>query len=226
MDWQRLTYQPVATFELRPSNTTKTGGKTLLCPTPYTIKMALLDKAIRLNGLDWAVAQFPMIRDLEVWLRPPDQVAVNRTFQKILRPGKGAAWISTIAMREFCMQAGTLEIALGIPTEADVLRDEIRLLASAINYFGQRGSFAQLVDHRADDGPPLGFVDVNGPPQGLQMGYLQRMDNMAPDATFDDVSAFNPRGKGGRVAYNVVFPYRLLAHASNHTVWAWEGENI
>jgi hypothetical protein len=222
MAWHVLHYQPVATFELRPSNTTKTGGKTLLCPTPYTIKMALLDRAIRINGLAWGQDAFPVIRDLAVWLRLPDQVAVNRTFQKILRPGKGASWIPTIAMREFCVQAGTLQIALGVPEVHETFGDDLRLLASAINYFGQRGSFVQLIDHLQTDAPPPGFVDATQPTPGLQMGFLQRMDDMAPDVTFDDVSAFNPRAKGGRVAYNVVFPYHVLAHAANHTVWHWK----
>jgi len=220
MPWLVLEYAPVATFELRPSNTTKTGGKTLLCPTPYTIKMALLDRMIRYYGLDYGRDAFPVIRDLGVWLRPPEAVAINRTFQKILRPPfKNSAWTSTIAMREFCVQAGTLGIALSLP--GDDLLSALTEMATAINYFGQRGSFYQIESGYESDGPPAGYVDATGPTQTRLMGFLQRMDDMHPEATFDDVSAFNPRSKGGRVAYNVVFPYRLVANASNHTVWRW-----
>jgi hypothetical protein len=85
--WLYLDYEPVSAFGLRPSNTTSSGGKSLVCPTPYAIKMALLDRLIRLRGLDTVQALFPQVRDLPIHIRLPLAVAVNRTFQKVLRLG-------------------------------------------------------------------------------------------------------------------------------------------
>lgn len=212
-------FEPVATFELRPSNTTKTGGKTLICPTPYAVRMALLDRMIRSGGLDYGRERFPIIRDMGLAMQPPYVIAVNRTFQKILRPPfSEQGWTSTIAMREFCVPAGMLRIAFDVPA---AFAPELASAAAAVNYFGQRGSFFQLVEVVEAPAIPADFVDITRPTAALQLGYLQRMDDMQPDATFEDVNTFNPRSKGGRRSYNVVFPYRLDHSAANHSVWRW-----
>jgi len=220
-----LTYEPIATFELRPSNTTKTGGKTLLCPTPYAIKMAFLDRMIRNNGIVYGESKFSDIRDLTIYLRPPAQVAVNRTFQKILRPPKSAkkdpGWIETIAMREFCIQAGTLKLALMTAIDDLAWERELIETATAINYFGQKGSFYQLVDYQMNPESLDGFVNLSEEVQGMTLGFLQRMDDMQADATFADVNVFQ-KSSGGRKSYNVVLPYRLHHNGFNHTVWRLE----
>lgn len=214
-----LSYQPISTFELRPSNTTKTGGKTLLVPTPYTLKMAFLDRLIRYYGLETGIEQFPVLRDMTVYIHPPQAQAVNRTFQKILRPDAGAKWKETIAMREFCVQAGTLDFVLDFK-EADTR--PYAEVAAAINYFGQRGSFYQLVAYDAHaQTVPADYVNLSEASalNTLKLGFLQRMDDMVSDARFEDVSAFNPKSKGGRRSYNVILPYRIVHNGFNHTVW-------
>ena len=52
--WVLATYQPTTFFSLKPSNATSSGGKTLLTPTPYAIKMGLLDAAIRTEGISYS----------------------------------------------------------------------------------------------------------------------------------------------------------------------------
>jgi len=217
-----LTYEPISTFELRPSNTTKTGGKTLLSPTPYAIKMAFLDRMIRNNGIDYGEARFPQVRDLSIHVRLPQMVAVNRTFQKILRPKGKGEWNETIAMREFCIQAGSLDIALvTVDEDAEFMR-ELLETATAINYFGQKGSFYQFINYKDQPDHLDDFVNLSQVVQGLQMGFLQRMDDMQSTATMDDVNVYHPKSKGGRISYNVVFPYKLDHNGFNHTVWRLE----
>ena len=221
MMWIKLAWEPVTTFELRPSNTTKTGGKSLLVPTPYALRMAMLDRLIRLRGLQFGKDIFPIVRDAGILMHPPLAMAVNRTFQKILRPPfKNGEWTSTIAMREFCQQVGWLEIILAVPDDA---ADDLVAAAIGINYFGQRGSFYQLVQCEEADHVPESFIDVTQPSANFGPGYLQRMDDMLPEATFDDVNVYNPRAKGGRHSYNVILPYQLAHHAANHTVWERNG---
>lgn len=48
--WVSAEYEATALFTLKPALATSSGGKTLLVPTPYSIKMALLDVACRLEG--------------------------------------------------------------------------------------------------------------------------------------------------------------------------------
>jgi hypothetical protein len=232
--WCYLDFEPAAAFSLRPSNTTANGGKSLVCPTPYAIKMALLDRLIRLRGLESMEVLFPVVRDKVIYLRPPLATAVNRTFQKVLRSwdGKLGEWTPTIAQREFCIQAGTLGLAL--EANPDDFADTAILEAfTAINYFGRRGSFLQLVRLAwmdMDTAPEYqpGYINLCQP-SGRMMagGFLQRMDNMRADAQFEDVSIFNSsspgsssRGDGGRVSYTVILPYQLREHGFNHTVYA------
>lgn len=225
--WLYINYEPVSAFGLRPSNTTSTGGKSLVCPTPYAIKMALLDRLIRLEGVDAAESLFPQIRDLVIHIRPPMAVSVNRTFQKVLRTWDAkSGWTSTIAQYEYCFHTGLLTLAV----ECDATMVGTLLLGfSAINYFGRRGSFMQFVEYRESDNVPdprTGFVNASrSASPSIGIGFLQRMDDMRLDAVFNDVSIMNPKASGGRTSYTVIFPYRLHYHGFNHTVYELNGSS-
>lgn len=220
--WMYIDYEPVAAFGLRPSNTTSNGGKSLIGPTPYAIKMALLDRIIRLRGLALGEALFPILRDSPIFFRLPLAVSVNRTFQKVLRDydSKTRQWTSTIAQREFVFYAGRFSLALSTPKS-----EAISLMLegfAAINYFGRRGSFFQMVDYATSEDDPRtlsGFINASQPSLGSTLGFLQRMDDMEADAVFADVSTFNPKANGARRSYTVVFPYILDHHGMNHTIY-------
>jgi hypothetical protein len=66
------------------STATASGGKTLLAPTPYALKMALLDVACRYLEVQEAEKHWEDIRDLKVALLPRRAVVKN-LFQKVLR---------------------------------------------------------------------------------------------------------------------------------------------
>lgn len=220
MAWLMLDYEPLSPFILRPSNATSTGGKSLVAPTPYAIKMGLLDRLIRHRGLAEAQARFPLVRDLTLYLRVPLAVAVNRTFQKILRGYTAEGWGSTIVQIEFCVFTGVMSLAVPLPddsAQAELLVESF----STINYFGRRGGFMQLQRWGVGDAEPSAdFVNLCQPNAALVVrGFLQRMDDMEAKARFEDVSIFNPKAKGGRRVYNVVFPYQLAYHGSNHTIY-------
>src|ERR1700736_2638012 len=84
--WIVARYLPVAPFSLKPAAATSSGGKTLLVPTPYAIKMALLDVAIRSLGLASGERLFPILRDLSISLQMPQDLVVIKGFSKIRRP--------------------------------------------------------------------------------------------------------------------------------------------
>ena len=81
-------YLPVTLFSLKPAEATSTGGKTLLVVTPYAVKMALLDAAIRTQGVSAGEQLFPALRDLSVALAPPENMVVIKTFGKSWRPAE------------------------------------------------------------------------------------------------------------------------------------------
>lgn len=223
--WVVLDYEPVAIFGLRPSNTTSSGGKSLLVPTPYAIKMALIDRALRHLGQEQGRMLFPYIRDCRVFVQAPQAVAVTRSFQKVLRPNtkKGEVWTSTIAQREYVVYGGTMRLALN--TDNREFADVLIQVASMVNYFGRKGSFFQLIDARVEDMITDEYVDLGSAADlaGLrQMGLLQRMDDMRADATFDEISTLSKKGNkddGGRISYTVILPYQLMHNGHNYTVY-------
>ncbi|NUQ05475.1 MAG: hypothetical protein HUU31_16420 [Anaerolineae bacterium] len=221
--WRYVDYLPVTAFGLRPSNTTASGGKSLICPTPYAIKMALLDRLLRADGEGAGRALFPLIRDLALYIRVPDVVAVNRTFQKVLRPSskKDELWTRTIAQREFCFHGGVMTFAMPV-SEIAGAEERLSRLFAEVGYFGRRGSFFQWAGETWRDAPPgERFVEASrGARMGLSPGFLQRMDDMLPEATFDDISVFNSKAKGARTSYTVVYPYVLKSHGAGYTVYA------
>jgi hypothetical protein len=219
--WLYVEYEPVTAFGLRPSNTTSNGGKSLVCPTPYAVKMGLLDRVIREQGLSVGQQLFTRVRDLACYVALPQATAVNRTFQRVLRPEKGGQLYETIAQREYCFATGKLELAFELDDEqfAALL---VRAF-SMVNYFGRKGSFMQWVGYQwLATPPPPAFINASQPSAGLQWGFLQRMDDLLPTATFEEISTFNPRASGGRRSYTVIFPYKLAYHGTNHTVYEVE----
>lgn len=217
-------YEPITAFGLRPSNSTSSGGKSLLIPTPYAVKMALLDRLIRYEGEADGKTTFASIRDLTIYLGLPEYVAVNRSFQKVLRPD-GKLWKETIVQREYCFHSGRFELVLA--TISEHLAERLPSLLSAVNYFGRKGGFMQLVAvHVNSDGTveEEGYVNLCRPAD-LKLpllGILQRMDDMQEDATFEDVSVLSPQkasSNGGRRQYNIALPYEIWHHGFHGTIY-------
>ena len=85
MAWLEAIYEPTTLFSLRPSWATSSGGKSLLLPSPYAVKMAVLDVALRTSGLAKAEKEWPWIRDLSLGIQLPSQIVVTNLFVKVLR---------------------------------------------------------------------------------------------------------------------------------------------
>ena len=185
--WVIAVFHQVSLFSLKPSDVTSTGGRSLLIPTPFSIKMALLDVALRNYGVRAGATHFSQLRDLTIAMSPPQQIIVNNCFvriQKLRRPksyqgGKNRAddesevemeqeaddegkepYIHSVAFREYVQYSGPLGLALQVETQQAA--EQLALLWPQVNYFGKRGSFFQI------DGPP---VIQNYLP--IQQGYLR-----------------------------------------------------
>ncbi len=172
--WTVVRYLPVAPFSLKPAAATSSGGKTLLVVSPYAIKMALLDVAIRSFGLEAGERWFPQIRALEIAVDLPQDILVFSAFSKIRRPvefkdaqkkeetreefetrrreriaemiEKGNyPFYSTISFREYVQYREALSIAISAPNGAELPIAFVSLLMG-INYFGRRGGFVQVME--------------------------------------------------------------------------------
>ena len=220
--WLIAEYQPTALFSLKPAWATSSGGKSLLVPTPYAIKMALLDAACRTAGVAVAEQAWPWLRDLTVALRPPQRVVVTNLFTKILKPRRTMAKQGTqhagplgktIGFREYIYLDGLLGIALS-GEDGDRLCLQDWLLQ--VNYLGKRGGFVQIsaLPVMAET-LPAGFIVVDGDRSRAfpADGIIQQLDDCDASLTFEKANIYSGKhiklGKE-RVLHHVVLPYRLV----------------
>src|SRR5713101_1113847 len=232
--WYQASYLPVSLFSLRQSLSTSSGAKTLLVPTPFALKTALLDAAIRVLGKEQATLLFPTIRDVQIALRLPRQLVVINSFLKIVRPNKngpsddlGSGLItplgSTIAFREFVSYDGAFELALS-NSRCDALPTEMIQLFAQINYFGKRGSFVQLAEtprliDQLDEGWTLLTAEQR---LFIADGTVQMLDDFGPSITFERADITSDvritLGKD-RVQRPIVLPCRLVRSSRGYTLY-------
>ncbi len=250
--WLIAEYRPAALFSLKIGVATSTGAKTLFLPTPFAIRTAFLDAAIRTRGIEAGAGIFDAIKSLRLAARPPERVVVTNLFAKVLKPkrsdtkkGEGAedgdeaestgAMQKSIAFREYAHLDGTLTLAFA--GEATAL-NIIGALAPQVNYFGKRGSFFQLASlphhvealpgefTRLDEG--LGFENgqvTYGSSGAFPLGVIQLMDDWGEDLTLDKVNIYsdaNIRIPKDRVRRSVIFPYRLTRSSRGFSYYEWE----
>ncbi len=230
--WLIAEYEASALFSLKLSSATASGGKTLLVPTPFAVKMALLDAACRVRGLTAAREEWPQIRDLQVAFRPPTRALVTNLFQKVLRPRRNTAnpdspdagpFQKTIGYREYAQWVGALGVALGL--RHDEFADALADLLLNINYLGRRGGFVQLLPPvRRVDAPPHDFVVATEPQAAFTVdGTMQILDDCGPDVTFDQVSVYTrERVRAGkdRIVHHIVLPnYRLTRSSKSFSLY-------
>ena len=236
--WIVARYLPVAPFSLKPAAATSSGGKTLLAPTPYAIKMALLDVAIRTKGIEQGERIFPFLRDLSVAVALPDDLVVIKGFSKIQRPLKDKGdeqkaseaqarghWPMqpTIAYREYVYYRDAFQLAF-TSQDGTMLEQELAQLLLGINYFGKRGGFVQILERPyLTEGLPEGqFFELT--PDGLRSfhtgGTLQVLDDCDRSLTFQRANIYSDErityGKE-RIPRHVVFPYQLTRSSKSYS---------
>lgn len=78
-----VVYKPTTLFSLKRSEATNSAGKSLISPSPYSIKMALLNAIITYDSLEVGKKHFPLIRDLSISFSLPPEIVVNNFMIKI-----------------------------------------------------------------------------------------------------------------------------------------------
>ena len=218
MPWLIATYQPVGLFSLKHGEATSTGGKSLLIPTPFALRTALVDAALRLEGVDRAEEVFHLVKGLELAFRPPTRAAVSALFVKVLKPerpgsGKARFFQKTIAFREFVHWWGDLGLAFGGSEEA---LKAVAAWLPHITYLGKRGGFVQLTAPPTQaDALPEGFYPLEPVAlrQGFPLGLIQRVDEWGEALTWSKLNVYSAEKiKVGRdrVRFDVATPYALL----------------
>lgn len=231
--WVLATYQASSLFSLKPATATASGGRTLLVPTPFAVKMALLSAACRVIGEDAAAAAWnSWLGREQVALLPAPEVVVNNTFIRILRPPKrpqpGQPFQRTIAYREYAQLVG--DFGLGLHVETTEQAEQVRRWFAHVNYIGKRGSFIQL--QRIPDWQdelPHGWLAIGEPlTDGFALdAVLTQLDDATEDASFEHVDIYSGKrirmGKE-RVLHHVALPYERVRSSRSYTHYRLKAE--
>lgn len=228
--WTIAEYESTSLFTLKPATATASGGKTLLVPTPYSIKMALLDVACRLEGVVAGEAAWKWLSTIGVALKPAQAVVVNHTFMKLLRPRKRPApagsadegfFGRTIAYREYAYLHGPFELAL--LTETAEQNTSLQRWLLNVNYLGRRGGFVQLVaPPRTADDLPDDFIRLDATADSFSLGgsLLTQLDDVGDGLTFARANIYTTDkitlGKH-RILRHITLPYRRVASSRRYT---------
>jgi len=234
--WYVAKFNSTSLFSLRPYNATTSGGKTLITPTPYAVKMAMLDVAIRIYGLERGKLWFPRLRDLKIAINLPPLIIVNNTFIKILRPHKsgprdifGTGLVgpmgNTIAYRELVHFGGPLWIAIkdNLNSKDDI---PIDLLLAQIHYLGKRGGFMQFEYGKQMEDVNASYTYLNPDPSETFKvnGVLQMLDDCGPRMTFFHADIYSGKSLAinkptGRVAQPVILPFQPVRSSNSFTLY-------
>lgn len=187
-------YLPTTLFSLKDSNATNSGAKSLFLPSPYAIKMAILNQAITVgNDLQELEHKkslyFSFIRDVRIsfFIEQDSSFAVNNTFVKILKPSRSSdGFAQTVAFREYIFISKPLEIIF--ETQSLEQKEYLQKYLHKINYFGKKGCFVQFVDY-SDNPNEANVKSFNI--ENLPYGVLQEYDDFEKSITFEKVNNYS-----------------------------------
>jgi len=182
-------YQPTNLFSLKESNSTNSGAKSLLIPSPYSIKMAIFNQAITIDGKDVfeekKSKEFVFIKDSQISYHVSGSFCINNCFVTIqsLRDG---TYRGKPSFREYTYLSDNIEIIFEVKDEAS--KQYLQKYLHRINYFGKRGCFFQFVGYRDNPSEP-NVKEFNV--SEFSPGILQEFDDISPKADFKNVDNFD-----------------------------------
>lgn len=215
-------YIPTSLFSLKDSNSTNSGAKSLLLPSPYSIKMAILNQAITIGGDIDALSQrnskeFKYIRDarIGIYIEDGSCFSVNNSFVKILKPSRsGSGYQQTVAFREYIHISSPIEIIFeAVDNNA---AHYLKQYLHRINYFGKKGSFFQFVAYCDDPNEPnVEYFNM----KNIQPGIIQEFEDFGEKSTFDNANNFSSK-KSIREKFLMVLPLTKVGASKSYTVYS------
>lgn len=218
--WLLAKYLPTNLFSLKPSFATSSGGKTLIAPSPYAIKMALINALFIDYSKEEVEKHFEWIKNLKIKIKPPQKAVFNNCFVKILRDNdkdpeskkQGKIFKETIGFREYIYFDGRLEIVFEISKLNEANLEILKKCLYKINYFGKKGCFFQLTE--IDEDKINLDKDFNLPINEIKTlkdtdGITMPLDDIGEKATFEAIDIYSGKklilGKD-RIPEMYVFP--------------------
>ncbi len=202
--WLAAQFEATSLFSLKVSSATSSVGKTQVVPTPYAIKMALVDAAFRV-GLAESECDSLLRRlaGVEVRIAPASAAVVTHTFLKVRQESRDGdplrPYGSTIAYREVAHLGDALVWAFDLCGADETTAWRLVELLPHICYIGKRGSFVRFVRFWRLSELDAGFTQPlvrQGTWSLPARAHIVPLDDFGPDADLETLSSFtNKRPK-------------------------------
>lgn len=207
-------YKPTNLFSLKESNSTNSGAKSLFIPSPYSIKMALFNQAITIDGKDIFEVkkskEFAFIKDAKIEYRVLGSFCVNNCFVTIqsLREGR---FRGKPSFREYIYLSDPIELIFSVKNVES--KQYLQKYLHRINFFGKRGCFFQFVGYSNNPGVPnVKEFDASD----FSPGILQEFDDISPAAEFKNVDNFDS-ANAKRDNLILVIPVKNINSSKSYT---------
>jgi len=224
--WMEIAYKPTALFSLKLSSATNSAGKSLPCPSPYSVKMALLNAIITYDSLETARLNFSLVKNLELFFFLPESFVINNCMIKILKDNDKVSpalrtiepFKSTVAFREYVYLSDEIRIAFNISALSDEQKGFLEVWFPRINYFGKRGSFFQFSGIKIKKALPDNYVSLLR--ESYKPGVMFPMDDVDKTAEFKNMNNYNFQIKNAkRVSKVYIFPYKQVEANKSYSLF-------
>lgn len=222
--WLETVFRPTTLFSLKQSQATSSGAKTLLTPSPYAVKMALLNAIITYDSLQLAMGKFSLIRALDIRFSLPEKLVVNNCFLKIQKEPHSETkkkhpeinFQPTVGFREYVYLAGDMKTAVTIQNKKT--KDFLKQWFPRINYFGKKGCFFQFIKfiESVNIGKEYSRL-LDDKITNLVPGLITIMDDFDETLSFDNVNTYN-RTKTKRKERYYLLPFKIETANRNFTL--------
>jgi len=221
--WLEIIYKPTSLFSLKLSSATNSAGKSLPCPSPYSVKMALLNTIITYDSLEATQENFNLIRDIELHFCLPETFVVNNCMIRILKDNDKVSkaskainpFKSTVAFREYVYLSDKIHIAIDISNISDEDVQFLQKWFAQINYFGKKGCFFQFSGFDKKETLSNNYVKILD--KSFAPGIMFPMDDVDKKAEFKNMDNYDFKTKAKRTEKIYIFPYKQVEANKNYT---------
>ncbi len=213
MSWVCASLHFPAFFSYRIPNLSPSYALTSIIPGPSSLRLALVDVAIKLKGsVDYGKEIFNLIKSVRLEIEPPDRVSVIKFFIKRLKPSKtkSSSFEESFGLREYCHFVGPIKIYFDLPNR----EEEIAELLEKLRRVGTSDSLVSCQISSKEKGPDLSLTckllnEIRPETNNLKGRPIVTLYEIDKDAEFNQVNPYF-RGRKGKPYINKTYILPLV----------------